>query len=233
MGCFSQDWKGKVLPQSNPVGEFQQEDIDGLIGSKQVVQVIPNVETAILIIGVSGLGPYQVGRGTGQKFPADDQVGQPLIHRKFGIGKAVINIQIHIFINLIGIVHQIDLLARISMIPVLEAISFGIGDHFKIRVFARGGKGLTPVLDGEVGSNVEVDPDRHAKHLLIDRTEDIARIPIHVALAYILQLVEVVRIGGKQRDGKGIHGPDGHEEGIRVSPVILLCPPVVMSKETC
>ena len=222
-----------ILPQSNPVGEFQQEDIGGFIGGKQIVQVIPNVETAILIIGISGLRPYQVGRGTGQKFPADNQVGQPLIYRKFGILEVIIHVRILVLVNQIYIVFQTDLAGSINMVPIGEFFGFGIGDHFKIGVIARSGKGLTPILDGEIGSNVEVDPYRHAEHLLIDGTKDLARILIHLALAYILQLVEVARIGGKQGDGKGIHGPDGHEKGIGVSAVILLCPPVVMSNETC
>ena len=158
-----------ILPQSEPVREFCQEDIHGFVGGEKLIQVIPDVETAILIVRVSGLRPYKVGRGTGHKFPADDEVGQPLVYRKFWIGEAIVHVHIPVLINLIAIVHQADLIVGINVITILESIGFGIGDHFEIRVVARGCEGLSPVLNGEIGSNVEVDTNRHAEDLLIDR----------------------------------------------------------------
>ena len=65
----------EILPQSDPVRKLYQEDIHGFVGSEKLVEVVTNVEAAILIVCVSGLRPYQVGRGTGHKFPADNQVG--------------------------------------------------------------------------------------------------------------------------------------------------------------
>lgn len=125
------------------------------------------------------LGPYQVKGGPRVIFPSQHHVGEEFPHVEVGILERIAVLEgVLPDMVLAGAGVVIDFPARKFLEPVAVILCARVGDPLEGIVFCRRDKGLTPVLQRQVGGEVQVDAEGGADGILADGAE---KVPVGLA----------------------------------------------------